>query len=280
MISLILADVADKCFTPEQKQILEYQQGQLTITIADQLKRYFNGMYLVHSVDDTYNYIAQIAHEYDYLIEEIGVLKERIKEIKTPGNYKRTLKSTTGSLTCSSSDANTDSISRGSTISMGIGEAASTSYSRIINTEPDTLLKQVDVAKDRTKLDTLPIAKEKTTFTSSELEFNKDFLTVVKEKEDIKEIEPVSDNLDYHNSSLSRTGDQGINKNEGYSDTRTLGKTKSNSKGLASGKTINNQEIDILAESAYKSLTVKIPQLRTKFWMKFYPLFSRCNVCQ
>lgn len=277
-INLILGEVANRCFTEEQKQILEYQQGTTTITIADQLKRQYSGMYLVHSVDDTFNYIAQIVYENSYLIDEIKDLQERIKLIKDPRSYKETSTSNSDNLSCSNAAANSEQLNRNIAISDFQNENASTSYARGINSEPDKLVKQLDILKDNTKLDSLPIQREKINFVNTEIKADK-LLDINKELIATQQANPVSDELKYHNSSFSKTGDYNLSRSNNFSDGRSISKGNTNSKGVSVGKSQSKQEKEVLADSLLKSLTVKIPQKRIEFWMRFWPLFTKCNVC-
>lgn len=277
-VQLILGEVGDKCFTEEQKEILEYTQGKIRVTIADQLKRHFWGMYLVHSPEDTFNYFSQIIYENSYLIDEIKDLQEKIKLIKDPRSYKKTSTSNSDNLACSNAVANNEQLSRNTSISDFQNEGASTSYGRGINSEPDKIVKQLDILKDDTKLDSLPIQKEKINFVNTEVKEDK-LLEINKEVINPQQVNPISDELKYHNTSFSKTGDHNLTKSSNFSDSRAIGKGSSSSKGISLGKTQSKQEEEVIAESLLKSLTAKIPQKRIEFWMRFWPLFSKCNLC-
>lgn len=43
----ISEQIASQCFTEEQKEILEYEQGKIKVTIADQINRFYGDKYLV-----------------------------------------------------------------------------------------------------------------------------------------------------------------------------------------------------------------------------------------
>lgn len=59
----IAADLVP-CFTEYQKSILEYKQGEISITIADQINFYYGENYLTYDKDTTIKQFAIILYDH------------------------------------------------------------------------------------------------------------------------------------------------------------------------------------------------------------------------
>lgn len=274
----ISSEISHQCFTDEQREILEYQQGKLKITIADQLNRFYGHKYLVWSESKTLNIAAQIVHENEHLIEEIKTLKEKIKILKDPGNYKRVVTTKTSSLGCANSQTNTDNLNKQIDISEIYSQNNSVSYQRSMTSEPTELINKLDVLDDTNKLLTLKQNKSKGKFTEDEMT-ETSLLKINREEINEQELVPASDNRDYHNSAFAKTGGLSFSNSDSMIEHRALNKNTSVNKGVSTATNKGTTEENIESESVYKSLIIEIPRLRVKFWNKFWFLFKDCDSC-
>lgn len=82
----IAQELADNCFTDEQKEVLEFTQGKVKITIADQIIRLYGCNLLTNNKEDTIKFFAYKVNEYSYLIDDLRQKIDLIRLIKDPKN--------------------------------------------------------------------------------------------------------------------------------------------------------------------------------------------------
>ena len=266
--------LADKCFTAEQKAILEYLQGEVEIKVEDQLMRFYNFQYLIYSLEDTIKMCAQIVHDNAHEIDTLSTLKERIKIIRDPGAYKQSTKNTASSVGCTATKNDTDSTSKGVVISDSTYENTDVNFTRTLSAEPTKLIKNSDNFNDNSKLTTTPSVRGKFVFKTGG-----SLLEVEKQNVAITHAPVVEDNRRYHNLGFTHTGDLSYGDNNTSSEDRRSNVSKTVNKGSSSRNDKGITEVDIQGESAYKSLHVIIPRVRDRFWHKFGCLFTHCLPC-
>lgn len=273
----ISEQIASQCFTEEQKEILEYEQGKIKVTIADQINRFYGDKYLVWSEFKTLNLAAQIIHENEHLIDEIKDLKEKIKLLKDPRNFKKIVNVKTQTIGCANTDTDMKNLNKHIDISEVYAQNNAVKYNRSMSSEPTQLINKLDALDDTNKLLTLKQSKKK--FKFSKDEFSDEMLAGVKEDIEFKELKPESDNRDYHNAVFSKEGDLAFSGNDSYIEHRAMNKHNTLSKSISTANNKGETEIDVVGESVYKSLMIEIPRMRIKFWNKFWCLFKECTYC-
>lgn len=270
--------IANRCFTPEQKEILEYQQGTVKITIVDQLNRFYGHRYLIWGDEKTVRIAAQIVHENEYLIEEIKELKEKIKIIKNPENFKRVITAKTASVGCANSLTNIDNLNRQIDTSEGYSQSNNVTYQRSMMAEPTRIIDKLDALDDTNKLTTVKQKKSKFKFVDDAM--NKEtLLKGASDEIEIKEVVPESDNKEYHNSAFSKTGNLAYSSNDVHLEHRAVNKNETTNKAISTTNNEGTTEDQILSEATYRSLIIEIPRLRVKFWNKFWCLFKPDSHC-
>ena len=270
--------IQDQCFTAEQKAILEYTQGTIQINIKDQLDRFYGDRFLIKDEENTIKEAAQIIHEYDFLIQDISELKQKILRLKNPESYRATTSTLAKGVGCSKSASEVDSLNAHKTISFVNTESSSGSYTRNINSEPVKLIQGLDVLPDNKRISKEAISKKARGFSSSTL--SKDTFMNVDEQQVVKTpIVTESDNYQYHNQILTKVGELADSAVDTFMDDRRINDTKSNSKTTSANTTDTKTIIDIESDPILKSLTIEIPKIRSKFWNKFSLLYTFCEPC-
>lgn len=260
----VATQIADNCFSEEQRQILEYRQGKTDITIADQIERFYGTRYLLYSLPHTIKIFSQIVHENEHLIDEIKEYKRKIEIIKDPSNYRQTTIVSSSGVSCNNHFSDSTGINRSASLSNSVDDNSNTSFARNMSAEPVELIRAADVIDDSSKLKTNTNYKEKITFTNENLEENT-LLSTRKEQVADKAYNPVTDNRNYHNEAFTKTGDLSRVTSESFTDGRNINKNKSQGKGVGATSSKGSTITDVLADSTFKSMTIEIPRLRKKF---------------
>lgn len=274
----VSAEIAEKCFTDEQKQILEYTQGQIKITIEDQINKIYGCRIATWDKETTIKYASIIVEEYSYLLEEIKTWKELARQAKNPDNYAEvTLTNDLGNTT-SGSNIKTESSTRSSGIFNSWSDSESSGIDRVLRAHPSELIKLTDI-NDRKELSLLELQRTRISF---ELGDSSDKEKLFKTELTINPTEQKSnkeESLPYHYSDLSKNTSLGRAEAQNYTDNRDRSNTNTDSMNnvcLARDTKTNKR---IKADDYYNAMKREIPRLRARFWNKFLPLFNDLDIC-
>lgn len=84
----IAEDIGTRCFTVEQRQLLEFAIGTQNITIEDLFNHYYGDKYLTFNKEFTFKAIAIKNKENEGLFHQLKTLTEKLEELINPDNFR------------------------------------------------------------------------------------------------------------------------------------------------------------------------------------------------
>lgn len=283
----VAEELADKCFTPEQKTTLEYQQGQIKITIADQLNKLYGENLLTWNKEHTIKFFALKVKEYEHLIKDIERGQILIERIKDPGNMAKVTETENNTATTSGISSDSNTISVGYNASQTYQDSEAKTIARTLNSEPTELITTTDLNDERVLLGEIkrgllkhkesnflsPVYKEiinKLEITDPEWTPNIYWTPEEEEALGILKTETIK----YHNTQLNRSANINNYRTQGETGNTNAGDTKNSTESVSCVGGFNTSTVSIKADDNLRALEIEIPLLRDRFWNKFKELFS------
>lgn len=267
----VAQELADSCFTEDQKEILEYTQGKIKISIADQIIGNYAGKYLLYNKLLTIKKFAQILHEREYMIEDMKRLQATIVEIKNPQNYS--LERDTNHQNLVSNKGNSKSTSTSKSVNIGDSNILndSNTFQRVLTSHPNKVIAEIDKRDDTDKVN----FGTKLNYYS----YSGDTLNIIRAERNIEKLEPKSDGNLYHSQGITGGHEKAVGIQTSMFDARSNNEGLSEACNITTG--LNNAKMTIIvkADANLRSLMAEIPKIRSKFWLTFQSLFTNNKPC-
>lgn len=283
---MLTEEIIDKLvllFDEDQKNALEFTQGNRQMTLKRQIKHYFGDLFTFTNDEDKFldGFALNIQRNLA-TIYKIGNWKNNSKKLAEDKNFTRVSFAVTDST--SNNDKRTFSINTGTKEYLKHGRSSSGSTERsddwqgveeLYTLRNQEILKS-DLNIDIKKIGQFPEAptdsqkKEDLNIPLNPIEIKQELVepssTIEEQKKDLREMPTwntfgsASDSAKARNTDLSNR--DSIEKNKGYSDGTNLGVNFST------------------AENINKSIEADLHDLRTLFWNSFRHLFQDCYPCR
>lgn len=264
-----------KCFSQEVKDILEYTEGEIKITVIDELLDRYGNAYPVYEESKMYRICAKIINKNRDILEKIKYYKEHYIAFLNPQSFKKVSDYESSNVNLSEGSGSTSGNSSHASVSNSSTSSSDSAINRALSMEPSEIRPNLDYTDDSGKLNTISLTSEVYKFKNDEI----NNLEVVGQAiaKPVKDAVPAAseDQADgYHNLQFNKSISHGVALSGTSSHDKAMSKTVSENKGANCNLNAHKNVDYVMGEAIEKAYFLEIPNLREAFWSRFWVLFT------
>lgn len=253
----IAEDIGTRCFSVEQRELLEFNVGTQNITVEDLFNHYYGDNYLTYNKEFTFKAIAIKNKENEFLFHQLKTLTEKLAELINPDNFRelldvdyKTSNTNTGVDSITHTDtteenSKADQKNRGVNINRGLMGERSTQISGLEDIDD---LKRINLGVDNPEQ---PVEQQGVQHS----------------------------NLDYNKHSFDRSSSQQAVGTVSSSTSTTTSKDETKRDSANCGATEQHQVKSVKSREILEATRIKIPEIRVKIMNLYYDLFRGVGLC-
>lgn len=292
----VSARIADECFTNEQKEILEFTQGKVNLTLQKQLDLRFGSRVLWYDEESHIAKFAELVYFYAHRIKQIKEAQEQyLERLITPATYRKVNQATRKDVGEDQTANEQTQTLKTASLSYGIGKTQALAETDAKSQRRDASTIESKNYEDIEKWD-IKNKLEVNTVTSitdknvdiTKLSLEEGITAAITDTELTRAEIPESEQADnrdvcYNALNYGLQHDSSLTVNKGNSETTDHSQSKSDN--VASGKTTTKKDSSgetttqdyVEGDDILRSMNETIPNLRRKFWNLFDHLYMLCT---
>lgn len=270
--------IAQECFTPEEKILLETTRGNIRISVLHELLDRYGDMYPLYLEEQMLRGAIRIIETNGDMLKKIKDYKDKYLDIIDPNNFQVVSNYEGFNYNAAEGSSNSRNYRDSASISSYNTVNTSSNINRNMTMEQQHISKNLDYIDDRDKLTVVDLKLKNISFTSDSNIDNPN-LTIISTSIDAPNVKSIDDE---QNSKIDDYNSQILNKNLDY--TTNISNSANQIRDISDAKTSNESALCNLSsnvttagnkgEALEKMYALEIPNLKKRFWSCFRILFT------